>query len=145
MSRTPQLPLRDTQTTATSIPRHLRYTWDHEWLVVDEGNATVGITAFAAKTLGDVVHLRLPEVGSRVEAGESCGEIRSRTAVSGLYAPASGEVLEVNTALADEPGVVNTAPYTVGWLFRLRVENIAGALSADAYAAHCAHTQGDRR
>ncbi|NUR04549.1 MAG: glycine cleavage system protein GcvH [Streptomyces sp.] len=143
MSPTPQPPLKDAQTTA--VPRHLRYTWDHEWLFVDEGDATVGITAFAAEALGDVVRLRLPEVGSRVEAGESCGEIRSLTAVSGLYAPASGEVLEVNTALVDAPGVVSTAPYTVGWLFRLRVENIAGALSADAYAAHCAHTRGDRR
>ncbi len=128
-----------------SIPRHLRYTWDHEWLVVDEGNATVGITAFAAKALGDVVHLRLPAVGTWVEAGESCGEIESLTAVSDLYAPASGQVLEVNTALTDDPGVVNSDPYTVGWLFRLRVENIAGALSAEAYAAHCAHTRGDRR
>ncbi|MER6425607.1 hypothetical protein [Streptomyces sp. NPDC001137] len=72
--------------TATSIPRHLRHTWDHEWLVVDEGNATVGITVFATEALGDVVHLRLPEVGSRVEAGESRGEIRSLTAVSGPYA-----------------------------------------------------------
>ncbi|MFD7407087.1 glycine cleavage system protein GcvH [Streptomyces sp. NPDC059866] len=128
-----------------SIPRHLRYTWDHEWLVVDEGNATVGITAFAAKALGDVVNLRLPEVGTWVEAGENCGEIESLTAVSGLYAPASGLVLEVNAALTDDPGVVTAAPYTVGWLFRLRVENIAGALSADAYAAHCAHIQGDCR
>lgn len=128
-----------------SIPQHLRYTWDHEWLVVDEGNATVGITEFAAKALGDVVDLRLPEVGTWVEAGESCGEITSPTAVSNLYAPASGQVLEVNTALADDPGAVNAAPYTVGWLFKLRVENIAGALSADAYAAHCTHTQGDRR
>ncbi|MGW1751989.1 hypothetical protein ACWCRD_41540 [Streptomyces sp. NPDC002092] len=74
MNPTPQQPRKDAQTTA--VPRHLRYTWDHEWLVVDEGNATVGITAFAAEALGDVVHLRLPEAGSRVEAGESCGEIR---------------------------------------------------------------------
>ena len=145
MSPPRQFARRPPRVIATSIPQHLRYTWDHGWLVVDEGKATVGITAFAAKALGDVVHLRLPEVGTWVEAGESCGEITSLTAVSGLYAPASGEVLEVNTALADDPGVVNTAPYTVGWLFKLRVENIAGALSADAYAAHCAHTQGDRR
>ncbi|WP_051828383.1 glycine cleavage system protein GcvH [Streptomyces bicolor] len=145
MSSVPELPGQSPGETATSIPRHLRYTWDHEWLVVEEGNATVGITAFAAKALGDVVHLRLPEVGAWVEAGESCGRIESLTAVSGLYAPASGRVLEVNTALAHDPGVVNAAPYTGGWLFRLRVENIAGALSADAYAAHCAHTQGDRR
>lgn len=144
MSAPPQLPLQPTWETAMSIPRHLRYTWDHEWLIVDEGNATVGITAFAAQALGDVVHLRLPEAGTWVEAGESCGEIESRTAVSGLYAPASGRVLEVNTALADDPGVVNAAPCTGGRLLRLRVENIAGALSADAYAAHCAHHQGDR-
>ncbi|GKQ40812.1 glycine cleavage system protein GcvH [Streptomyces sp. A012304] len=145
MSSAPRLSLESAGESAPSIPRHLRYTWDHEWLVVDEGNATVGITAFAARALGDVVNLRLPEVGTWVEAGESCGQIESRTAVSGLYAPASGRVLEVNPALADDPGVVNAAPYTGGWLFRLRVENIAGALTPDAYAAHCAHTRGDRR
>ncbi len=145
MTSAPRLSPGSAAETPASIPRHLRYTWDHEWLVVDEGNATVGITAFAAKALGDVVQLRLPDVGTWVEAGESCGRIESRTAVSGLYAPASGRVLEVNPALADDPGVVNTAPYTGGWLFRLRVENIAGALTPDAYAAHCAHTQGDRR
>ncbi|MFI9824153.1 glycine cleavage system protein GcvH [Streptomyces sp. NPDC052013] len=144
MTAGPRLSPESGAETATSVPRHLRYTWDHEWLVVDEGNATVGITAFAAQALGEVVHLRLPDVGTWVEAGESCGRIESRTAASGLYAPASGRVLEVNPALADDPGVVNAAPYTGGWLFRLRVENIAGALSADAYAAHCAHTRGDR-
>jgi glycine cleavage system H protein len=144
MTSAPQLS-QSAGETATSIPRHLRYTWDHEWLVVDEGNATIGITAFAAKVLGDVVDLRLPAVGSWVEAGESCGQIESRTAVSGLYAPASGRVLEVNPALAGDPGVVKAAPYTGGWLFRLRVENIAGALTPDAYAAHCAHIQGERR
>ena len=138
-------PPHPTQETAPGVPRHLRYTWDHEWLAVDRGDATVGITAYAARALGDVVHLRLPEVGSWVEAGESCGRITSLSAVSELYAPASGRVLQVNSALADDPGVVNAAPYTGGWLFRLRVENIAGALSADAYAAHCAHTEGDRR
>ncbi|MEV6292750.1 glycine cleavage system H protein [Streptomyces sp. NPDC051896] len=127
------------------IPRHLRYTWDHEWLVVDEGNATVGITAFAAEVLGEVVHLRLPDVGTWVEAGEICGEITSSTGAGTLYAPATGRVLEVNPALADDPGVVNSAPYSRGWLFRLRVENIAGALSADAYAAHCAHVRGECR
>jgi glycine cleavage system H protein len=145
MRSAPRLSVESAGETAESIPPHLRYTWDHEWLVVDEGNATVGITAFAAKALGDVVHLCLPEVGSWVEAGESCGRIESLTAVGGLYAPASGRVLEVNPALADDPGVVNAAPYTGGWLFRLRVENIAGALTADAYAAHCAQTEGDRR
>ncbi|MEU1194261.1 glycine cleavage system protein GcvH [Streptomyces sp. NPDC005859] len=145
MTPVPQLSLEPAAENDSSIPRHLRYTWDHEWLVVDEGNATVGITAFAAKALGGVVHLRLPAVGSWVEAGESCGRIELLTAVSGLYAPAAGRVLEVNTALADDPGVVNAAPYADGWLFRLRVENIAGALTPDAYAAHCAHTQGDRR
>ncbi|WP_367325100.1 glycine cleavage system protein H [Streptomyces sp. HUAS ZL42] len=145
MSPAPQFPLESTRETATSVPRHLRCTLDHEWLNVNEGNATVGITAFAAQALGDVVRLRLPEAGAWVDAGESCGEIKSPTAVSGLYAPASGRFLEVDTALADDPGVVNAGPCTGGRLFRLRVENIAGVLSAHACAAPCAHTQGDRR
>lgn len=110
MSCPSQLPLH-TRETVTSIPWHLRYTRDHEWLVVDERNVTVGITAFAAQAFGDAVNLRLPEVG---------------------------------TVSADDPGVVNAAPCTGGRLFRSRVENIAGALSADACAAHCATTQGDR-
>ncbi|WP_410540072.1 glycine cleavage system protein H [Streptomyces sp. KL2] len=144
MSSAPQLSLESEGKSATSIPRCLSCAWDHEWLVVDEGNVTVGIIAFAAQALGDVAHLRPPDVGTWVEAGESCGQTESRTDVSSLYAPASGRVLEVNTALAGDPGVANAAPCAGGWLFRLRVENIAGALSADAYAAHCAHTQGDR-
>jgi glycine cleavage system H protein len=125
------------------MPRHLRYTSDRERLLVEEGIATVGITAFAAK--GGVVHLRLLGIGTWGEAGESCGEIESLTSVSGLPASASGEVLEADTAPADDPGVVNTAPCTVEWLFRPRVENLVGALSADACAAHRAHTEGDRR
>ncbi|MGV9347498.1 glycine cleavage system protein H [Streptomyces spiralis] len=127
------------------IPRHLRYTWGHEWLVVDEGNATIGITAYAAEALGDVVHLRLPDVGTWVEAGEICGEITSSTGTGALYAPATSRVLEVNTALTHDSGVANSTPHTGGWPFRLGVENIAGALTADAYAAHRAHAQGVRR
>jgi glycine cleavage system H protein len=93
MSSLPQLPLH-AGAKVGGIPRYLRHTWDHEWLVVDEGNATVGITASAAQALGDVVHLRLPEVGTRVEAGERCGEIASPTAAGGPYAPASGRVAD---------------------------------------------------
>ncbi|CAL9617246.1 Glycine cleavage system H protein [Streptomyces sp. enrichment culture] len=144
MSSAPQLSPEAAERSATIIPRHLRHTWDHEWLVVDGGNATVDITAFAARALGDALHLRLPAVGTWVEAGESCGRIESRTAVSNPYAPASGRVLEADTAPAGDPGVVNAVPCTGGRLFRPRVENIAGALSADAHAAHCAPTQGDR-
>ncbi|MDI3409492.1 glycine cleavage system protein GcvH [Streptomyces cavernicola] len=128
-----------------TVPPHLRYTWDHEWLAIEAGNGTVGVTEFATRTLGDVVSLRLPEVGSWVEAGETCGQIASPTAVSELYAPASGHITEVNTRLVADPSMVNSTPYDGGWLFKLRVENIAGALSADAYAAHCALTQGARR
>ncbi|MEV5384396.1 glycine cleavage system protein H [Streptomyces sp. NPDC052721] len=103
---------------------------------MDKGDATVGITAYAAESSGDVVDLRLPEAGSWVEAGEARGRISSPTAVSELYAPAFGRVLEVDTALARDPGAISAAPCTGGRLFRLRAENTAGALSADAYAAH---------
>ncbi|WP_225094643.1 glycine cleavage system protein H [Streptomyces sp. CoH27] len=137
-------PVTSPRAGALGVPRHLRYTWDPEWLIVDGGNATVGVTAFAVQALGEVARLTLPAPGTWVEAGEACGEIGSPAAASAVYAPASGEVLEVNPALAEDPGIVNSAPYTAGWLFRLRVENIAGALTAEAYAAYC-DTRGDRR
>jgi glycine cleavage system H protein len=126
-----------------SIPQHLRYTWDHAWLAVEDGHGTVGLTEFAANSVGDVVYVSLPEAGSRVEAGEPCGEIESPTAVGDLHAPASGEVTEINPALTADPGVVNAHPYTAGWLFRMHVEDVGGLLCAEAYAAHCARSQED--
>ena len=100
--------------------------------------SAVGITAFAANALGDVVYVQLPKVGERVTAGQPCGELESTKSVSDLYAPASGEVTEINQALTNDPALVNSGPFTEGWLFRLRVEGGEGddeLLSAEEYTA----------
>jgi glycine cleavage system H protein len=121
-----------------SNPQHLTYSKEHEWLTAaEDGVATVGITAFAADALGDVVYVDLPEVGRTVAAGETVGELESTKSVSDLYTPASGEVVEVNQAVIDDPALVNSAPFEGGWLFKLRLEGEPeGLLSADEYTAH---------
>jgi len=116
-----------------SVPSHLKYTSDHEWLAIDGDVATIGVTAFAADALGDVVYVNLPEVGSTVTGGDSCGELESTKSVSDLYAPVDGEVLEVNRAVVDEPGLLNLEPFERGWLFRIRVTGSADLLDAEAY------------
>ncbi|GAB3855476.1 glycine cleavage system protein H [Dactylosporangium cerinum] len=114
----------------SEIPPHLSYTRDHEWLL----DGVVGITAFAASSLGDIVYVQLPDVGAAVTAGVPCGEIESTKSVSDLVAPAGGVVVEVNL-LAAEPGLVNEDPYGRGWLFRLSVAGTPDLLDATAYAA----------
>ncbi|MCW2716791.1 MAG: glycine cleavage system protein [Pseudonocardiales bacterium] len=120
-----------------TIPDGLRYSTDHEWLAfaADESAlAGVGITAFAADALGDVVFVDLPEVGTSLRAGEVCGEIESTKSVSDLVAPAAGEVVERNEALSETPELINTDPYGRGWLLRMRVAAIpSDLLDADAY------------
>jgi glycine cleavage system H protein len=122
----------------TDYPDDRSYTAEHEWALDDGGTATVGITAYAAEALGDVVFVQLPEVGSTVRAGEVCGELESTKSVSDLYAPVGGEVVEVNDAAVSEPSTVNEDPYGAGWLFKVRVDGEAELLSADDYAAHVA-------
>ncbi|MFG2353590.1 glycine cleavage system protein GcvH [Streptomyces sp. NPDC048521] len=123
-----------------SNPQQLRYSKEHEWLsTAEDGVATVGITEFAANALGDVVYAQLPEVGSTVEAGETCGELESTKSVSDLYSPVSGEVTEINEDVVNDPSLVNSAPFEGGWLFKVRVtEEPADLFSADEYAAHTA-------
>ncbi|MEU5257969.1 glycine cleavage system protein GcvH [Amycolatopsis sp. NPDC021455] len=119
-----------------SIPENLQYTKEHEWLKVEDGIATVGITAFAAESLGDIVFVQLPEAGSAVTAGEVFGEVESTKSVSELYAPVSGEVVEVNGTTSDTPEVINSDPYTEGWLLKVRLTGDApDLLDAAAYAA----------
>jgi glycine cleavage system H protein len=119
-----------------SIPENLKYTKEHEWLSVSDGVATVGITAFAAESLGDIVFVQLPEAGATVTAGEVFGEVESTKSVSELYAPVSGEVVEVNEATSDTPEVINSDPYTEGWLLKVRLTGDAPELlDAAAYAA----------
>jgi len=118
-----------------SVPTNLKYTPEHEWLDIQGDVATVGVTAFAAEALGDVVYVELPAVGSSVIGGQSCGEIESTKSVSDLYAPVDGEVLEVNESVVDDPGLLNTDPFEKGWLFRLKVTGAADLLDATAYVS----------
>jgi glycine cleavage system H protein len=119
-----------------SIPENLKYTKEHEWLSVSDGVATVGITAFAAESLGDIVFVQLPDAGSTVTAGEVFGEVESTKSVSELYAPVSGEVVEVNEATSDRPEAINEDPYTEGWLLKVRLTgDVPELLDAAAYAA----------
>ncbi|MEV7041113.1 glycine cleavage system protein GcvH [Amycolatopsis sp. NPDC051061] len=118
-----------------SIPENLKYTKEHEWLNVEDGVATVGITAFAAESLGDIVFVQLPDAGATVTAGEVFGEVESTKSVSELYAPVSGEVVEVNGATSDTPEVINSDPYTEGWLLKVRLTgDVPELLDAAAYA-----------
>ena len=116
-------------------PDDRKYTKDHEWVRVLGDMAEVGITDFAQQQLGDVVYMELPEVGSRVVAGQSFGSIESVKAVSELFAPVGGEVLEVNTALKDHPEAVNKDPHS-SWMIKVRVSNpgeAAGLLDSAQY------------
>ncbi len=118
------------------VPESLRYTKDHEWLRTEGGEAVVGITAYAADELGDIVFVELPEVGRQLSKDETFGVIESVKTASDLFAPAAGEVVAVNEALADAPELVNSEPYEGGWMLRLRLEDPASAetlMDAAAY------------
>ncbi|MBB5777950.1 glycine cleavage system protein GcvH [Nonomuraea jabiensis] len=122
----------------SNIPDELSYTKEHEWVAgLDDGlTVTIGVTAFAAESLGDVVFVQLPDVGSTVEPGESVGEVESTKSVSDIYTPVGGEIVEVNQAVVDDPSLVNSDPYGDGWMFRVRVEGDAeDVLTAEEYKA----------
>ncbi|TKK90055.1 glycine cleavage system protein GcvH [Herbidospora galbida] len=122
----------------SSIPDELSYTKEHEWVAgLDDGlTVTVGITAYAAEQLGDVVYVQPPEVGSSVEVGDAVGEVESTKSVSDIYAPVSGEVTAVNSAVVDDPSLVNGDPYGDGWLFQVRITGTPDdLLSAEEYTA----------
>ncbi|AZZ51111.1 MULTISPECIES: glycine cleavage system protein GcvH [Rathayibacter] len=117
-----------------AVPTELQYTSDHEWILVEGETATVGITAYAADKLGDVVFVELPEAGTRVEGGSVVGEIESTKSVGELFAPVDGEVLETNTAVVDSPELVNADPFGDGWLIKVRFDALPdGLLDAAAY------------
>jgi glycine cleavage system H protein len=120
------------------IPEDLRYTEQHEWVRMEEGVAAVGITHFAQDQLGDVVYVDLPEAGASVAQHQPFGSIDSVKTASDLFSPLSGEVLGVNTALTDDPALVNADPYGEGWMLRVRPADAAELdtlLTADQYAA----------
>jgi glycine cleavage system H protein len=113
-----------------------KYTASHEWIELEDGTATIGISDFAQAQLGDVVFLELPAKGATVAAGKTFGVIESVKAASDLYSPASGTILEVNDKLSQSPDLVNSDPYGAGWLIRVKVEGEpAGLLSEAEYKA----------
>jgi len=121
------------------------FTRDHEWIsvnaTIEDAVAIVGITDYAQAQLGDIVFVELPTVGAMLEKGKEAAVVESVKAASDVYAPVSGEVVEVNGALEGEPALVNTAPETDGWFFRLRLTNVAelgGLMDAAAYKAYVA-------
>ncbi|HEU4493522.1 MAG TPA: glycine cleavage system protein GcvH [Rubrobacteraceae bacterium] len=116
------------------VPEELQYTRSHEWVRTEDDTATIGITDHAQDELGDIVFVELPEVGATLDPGDSFGTIESVKAVSDLYTPVGGEVVEVNEALNDSPEMVNEDPYGDGWIMRLRVSDEgSGFLSASDY------------
>ena len=121
-----------------NLPANLKYSNDHEWLKMDGDVAYVGITAFAANELGDIVFLDITTVGETLEANEVFGTVEAVKTVSDLMLPVGGEVLEFNEALNDNPGIINTDPYNEGWIVKIKVTNPAEAdalMDAAAYEA----------
>ena len=124
-----------------STPTDLRFTESHEWVRVDGNTVTVGITAYAQSSLGDVVYVDMPDVDDAFSQGDELAEIESVKAVSNIYAPVSGTVTEVNEDIEDGPEVVNEDPYSAGWLFKMTLDDASeldGLLDAAAYDAHTA-------
>lgn len=121
-----------------NVPEDLRYSSDHEWARLEDGRVRIGITDYAQDTLGDVVFVQAPEVGTKVGAGDSFGEVESTKSVSDVYAPIGGTVVEVNADLADAPNRLNEDPYGEGWICVIEPDDPAALdslLDADAYRA----------
>ena len=122
-----------------NIPSELRYTSSHEWLRLEGDIATVGISDHAQEELTDVVFVELPALGRAVDAGDPTAVVESVKAASDIYAPIGGEVAEVNPDVENDPSLVNTDPYGKGWIFKLRVKNVADVASLMDAAAYQAH------
>jgi len=126
----------------SEIPADLKYIETHQWVrVSDDGTATVGITDFAQKQLGDVVYIGVPDVSTTVNGGEEAGVAESVKSASDVFSPVTGEVIEVNESLEDEPEKVNEDPYGDGWLYKVRLEDageLDGLMDSAAYAEHVA-------
>ena len=124
-----------------NIPANLRYTSSHEWVRTEaDGTVSIGITDHAQAALGDLVYLELPAVGRKLGVAEACAVVESVKAASDIYSPVGGEVIEVNTALEDEPEMVNAEPYNEGWFFKLQpsdVDELEALLSAGEYQQQC--------
>ncbi|MCC5944230.1 MAG: glycine cleavage system protein GcvH [Bernardetiaceae bacterium] len=122
-----------------NFPENLRYTEEHEWVRLEnDGTMTIGITDFAQSELGDIVYVEVDTVGDTIEGGEVFGSIEAVKTVSDLYMPVSGEILEFNEAIEDNPEIVNTNPYKGGWLIKIKPENaddLENLMTAEEYRA----------
>ena len=121
-----------------NIPEGLRYTRQHEWVLIDGESARIGITDLAQEALGNIVHVQLPALGQAVRSGASVVEVESSKSVSDIYSPVSGSVVLVNESLATQPGLVNSDPYGSGWLYEVQMsydETLEGLLTASEYRA----------
>jgi glycine cleavage system H protein len=119
-----------------NVPEDLHYSKDHEWIRVEDGVGTIGITDHAQNSLGDVVYVELPKVGDKFDSNESFGSVESVKAVSEIFMPVSGEIIEVNESLQDEPEKVNNDPYGGAWMIRVKIKNpgeVDSLLSAAEY------------
>ena len=121
-----------------SYPDDVKYTAEHEWAKLADGVVTVGITGYATDQLGDVVFVELPAIGKKLESAKPFGVVEAVKTVSDLYAPVAGEVVEVNSTLADNPAAVNTEPYGAGWMIRIKPANPA---DLDALMDSAAYTR----
>lgn len=122
----------------SNVPSDLKYAKSHEWVRVTGDTAEIGITDHAQHELTDVVFVELPQAGRKIRAGEACAVVESVKTASDIYAPMSGEVIETNRAVVDNPGLVNTEPYGGGWFFKLKLTNAAeldGLLAPEQYSA----------
>ncbi len=125
-------------------PSNYRYTKEHEWIRIENGIGTVGITDYAQHELGDVVFVELPKAGAKLSAGQPFGTVESVKAVSEIYSPVSGEVLETNTSLANEPEKINKDPHGAAWLIKLKIANAAelnALMDAATYQAYISEKQ----
>jgi glycine cleavage system H protein len=121
-----------------TVPGHLLYSSNHEWIAVDGSRARIGITDYAQDALGDVVFVQVPAMGANVTAGDSFGEVESTKSVSDIYAPVAGTVVAVNDELANGPDALNSDPYGAGWICEIEMSNpadIDGLLDAVGYQA----------
>ena len=121
----------------SEVPENLKYAESHEWVLVEDGVATVGITDHAQDALGDLVYVEVPEVGAEFDAGDAATVVESVKAASDVYAPVGGEVIAVNEALADAPELINDEPYGEGWIMRIRMSDdseLDDLMDAEAYA-----------
>jgi glycine cleavage system H protein len=128
------------------FPKELRYSQEHEWVAVEENIATVGITDYAQEQLGDVVYVELPEVGAQITKDEAFGVVESVKAVSDIYAPVSGTVVEINISLPDSPETVNEDPYGDAWMIRVEMSDpseLGDLMTAAQYKKFIAEEQGE--